>query len=242
MKKFTTVLAISLLSFSVAMAQDYTMFMTIELDPAPGKALELEKGVKIHNEKYHKDGSTKGYLWSVLSGPRAGQYVWGQGPMTWESMDSGLSEEHAADWEKNVAAHCKYVGNFIYMRRDDKRSYNPENQVTAPKIIAKIFTVTGNRGALLDALDEIGKVFKAKKYAQARRVYASVFNLKNKQEVALIYPFDSFKMFETTTGLPAGFRQDFEEINGFGSWQRLVTDPINENSDGFFDEVRVLVE
>ena len=113
MKKFTAVLVIALLSFSVAMAQDYTLFMTIELDPAPGKALDLQNGVKAHNEKYHKDGSTKGYLWSVLSGPRSGKYIWGQGPMPWEEMDNPLGDEHLADWEKNVAAHCKNVSNFI---------------------------------------------------------------------------------------------------------------------------------
>jgi hypothetical protein len=244
MKKFTSVLAILLASFSMAMTQDYTMFMTVELDPAPGKALDLEKGVKAHNAKYHNNGNTKGYLWSILSGPRSGQYLWGEGPTNWEGMDSGLSEEHSADWEKNVAAHCKNVGNYNYMVRDEERSYNPENQVTAPKIIAKIFTIKqGNsRAAVLDALGEIGEVFKAKKYPQARRVYTSVFNLKNKQEVVLIYPFDSFKMFETSTGLPQNFRQDFEEINGFGSFQRLVMTPLTENSDGYFDEVRVLVE
>lgn len=220
------------------------MFMTIQLDPAPGKALDLEKGTKAHNAKYHADGNTKAYLWNVLSGPRSGQYIWGQGPMIWEGMDSGLSEEHTADWEKNVASYCKSVSNFTYMRRDDERSYNPENQVTAPKIIAKIFTIkeTGNKGAVLDVLGEISKVFRAKKYPQARRVYSSVFNLENGQEVAIIYPFESFKMFETTTGLPEGFAQDFEEINGFGSWRRLVIEPIQENSYGFYDEVRVMVK
>ncbi|MDH3244271.1 MAG: hypothetical protein OEM26_06620 [Saprospiraceae bacterium] len=242
MGKSTSILIILLLSFSMAMTQDYTLFMTIDLDPAPGKALDLEKGVKAHNEKYHKEGNTKGYLWSVLSGPRAGKYVWGQGPMLWEGMDAGLSEDHAADWEMNVSAHCKSIGNFNYMLRDDELSYNPENQVTAPKIIAKIFTVTGNRAAVLDALGEIAKVFRAKKYPQARRVYTSVFNKKDNEEVALIYPFESFKMFETSTGLPPGFQQAFEEINGLGSWRRLVTDPIQENSDSFYDEVRVLVE
>lgn len=242
MKRLFSVLVISLLIISGGMTQDYTMFMTIELDPAPGKALALEKGVKAHNDKFHKEGENKAYLWSVLSGPRSGKYVWGQGPMRWESMDEGLTEEHAADWERNVATHCSHVGNFTYNLRDDERSYNPENQVTAPMVVAKVFTVTGNRGALLDAIGEIGKVFKAKGYSQARRVYHSVFNLENNQEVFLIYPFESFKFFETSTGLPRGFRRDFEEINGLGSWRRLVTDPIDANSNGYYDEIRVLVE
>jgi len=230
-----------MLSFSIAMAQDYTMFMTIELDPLPGKALDLQKGVKAHNAEYHQDGSSKGYLWSVLSGPRSGQYIWGQGPMNWGDMDTPLTEDHNADWEKNVGAHCKSVSNFTYFKRIDELSYNPENQVTAPKIMARIFTITGTRARVLDALGEISKVFKAKRYQQARRVYSSVFNLKNGQEVALIYPFESFKSFETSI-LPEGFTQVFEEINGFGSWQRLILDPIAEHTDGFYDEVRVLVE
>jgi len=242
MRKLFYLLFITSLSFSVAISQDYTMFMSIELDPAPGKSLELEKGVKAHNAKYHTEGSSKGYLWAVMSGPRSGKYVWGQGPMTWGDMDIPLSEAHSADWEKNVASHCSAVSNFTYMRRDDERSYNPENEVTASKFLARIFNVTGNRGALLNALGEIGKVCKAKKYDQARRVYNSVFNQANNQEVVLIYPFESFTQFETSTGLPRGFQQDFEEINGFGSWQRLVATPLAENTDGFFDEVRVLVE
>ena len=70
--KTLKILSLLMLSFSIAIAQDYTLFMTIELDPLPGKALDVEKGVKAHNATYHKDGSSKGYLWSVLSGPRSG--------------------------------------------------------------------------------------------------------------------------------------------------------------------------
>ncbi len=242
MKNLLNLLSCLILSTSMAFAQDYTMFLTIELDPIPGKAGALEKGVKAHNAKFHKDGSNKGYLWSILSGPRSGKYVWGQGPMTWGDMDTPLTEEHGADWDKNVGANCKNVSNYSYFKRDDKRTYNPDNQITAKQFVAKVFTITGNREAILDALGEIAEVFRAKKYPQARRVYTSELNLKSRQEVALIYPFKSFKMFETSTGLPAGFTKTFEEINGFGSWQRLVVGPIQANSEGFFDEIRVLIE
>ena len=161
--------------------------------------------------------------------------------MVWGDMDTPLTEDHKADWEKNVGAHCKSTSYFNYFKRIDEHSYNPENQVTASKTMARIFTITGNRARVLDAVGEISKVFKAKNYQQARRVYSSVFNLENGQEVAIIFPFESFKTFETSI-LPEGFMQTFEEINGFGSWQRLILDPIVENSDGFYDEVRVLVE
>jgi len=60
------------------------MFMTIELDPLPGKALDVEKGVKAHNATYHKDGSSKGYLWSVLSGPRSGNIFGDRDPWSGE--------------------------------------------------------------------------------------------------------------------------------------------------------------
>ena len=243
MRNLSHLLVVIGLSFATTLsAQDYTMFMTNDLDPAPGKALDLQNGVKAHNAKYHKEGNSKGYLWSVLSGPRSGKYVWGMGPMKWADMDEPMTDDHLADWEKNVAAHCSNVSGFRYMVRDDKRSYNPENQVTASMMIAKIFTVTGDRRALLDALWEISKVMKAKRYDQARRVYSSVLNEKDNQEVALIYPFESFKKLETSTGLPEGFQQAFEEINGFGSFRSMVVNPIQANSEGFYDEIRVLVE
>jgi len=224
--------------------KEYIMFLTIYLEPNPGHSRELIDGVKAHNAKYHSEGDSRAYLWNVVTGPRSNQYIWGQGPVTYDVMDTPLSEDHNVDWDINVASHCRNVDDFRLWKRDDDLTYNPENQVFSNNVLARIFDLKGGIGnsqAVLEAIGMITEVFEAKKYPRTRRVYTSEFKTDKATDIMLIYPFSSWTEFEESKGLPPGFQKDYESIHGMGSYQRMV-DIMDENTDGWYDEVRVMVQ
>jgi len=74
-----------------------------------------------------------------------------------------------------------------------------------------------------------------------RRVYQSVFNDENGENITLVYPFKSFTRFNQDNGLPANFQQEYEKINGLGSFRRDIWDVLSEYSEGQSDEVLQLI-
>ena len=231
-------------SLSAQAGGDYVMFLSLYLDAAPGKAVDLVKGVKAHNQKFHAEGESTAYLWSVMTGPRSGQYLWAQGPVHYATFDTGLSEEHNMDWEQNVASNCRKVHTLQLWRRSETHSYNPENEVVGDKIIARIFKIkshSGAQGAVMDVILKIKEVCEAKNYELARRVYTQDFRSETGENVALIYPFDSFTVLETRIGLPAGFFEDYESVHGEGSGAKFQ-EILDMNTNGWYDEVRTRVK
>jgi hypothetical protein len=95
----------------------------------------------------------------------------------------------------------------------------------------------------LEAIDMVKKVFEAKKYPNARRVYTSEFRTKEREDVALIYPFKSFTEFEKRKGTPAGdvLEADMTEILGAAAWKKFQ-EIMAANSGGWYDEVRTMVK
>ena len=94
----------------------YVMYQTIQLKAKSGHQMDLREGLKAHNEKFHTEGSEAVSVWNIRSGP--GGLSWVKGPMTWSSLDTPLTEDHRADWQKNVAAHAD-VGEFGYWKLVD---------------------------------------------------------------------------------------------------------------------------
>jgi len=243
LKKLGTVL-LFMVGFTFAgLAQSGSvMFMSETLDPIPGHSSQLEKGVKAHNAKYHASGEAKATLSSILTGPRSGQYAWVQGPMSYASMDKPLSAEHNADWDANVAIHCRNVGGMRIVKRHEGTTYNPNNEVTADNVLARVFYGVTDPEKLLEAMGMIQKVYVANKVTSARRVYTTEFRNKEGEAVTLIYPFKSFTEFEKSKGLP------FEDLpaelvkvhgpNGYQKFQELM----DASNAGWYDEVRVMVK
>lgn len=248
MKSIIKLMVVFLLVYSHSIiaqtSDDYVMFLSLYLDPAPGKTVDMVNGVKAHNQKFHADGESKAYLWSILSGPRSGQYVWTQGPMRYAKLDEGLTLEHNIDWDKNVTINCRRVHSIHMWKRSETHTYNPDSQVIGDKIIARVFKLKSNSGAqaaVMEIVLKIKEVCVAKKYDLARRVYTSEFRSERGENIALVYPFESFKDLETRIGLPSTFAEDYEDVHGKGSlaeFQKIMDD----NTNGWYDEVRIPVK
>jgi hypothetical protein len=237
----TAVIMIACFCFVNASAQS-VMFINQVLDPIPGHSVDLENGVKAHNAKFHTSGESSARLFAIITGPRSGQYAWVQGPMSYASMDTPLTKEHTVDWDKNVGIHCRKVGELRFTKRDEERSYNPANEVTAEKHLARIFYGVSNPGQTLEAVGMIKKIYEAKKLTSARRVYTSEFRPHNDERVMLIYPFSSWEEFENHKGLPFdNLQEEMEKANGEGSWKKFQ-DLMSASNAGWYDEVRMMVK
>lgn len=218
------------------------MFMSQALDPIPGHAVDLENGVKAHNAKFHTSGEAKANLFAILTGPRSGQYSWVQGPMSYASMDKALTKEHTEDWDKNVGAFCRNIGELRFMKRDEERSYNPANEVTAEQHLARIFYGVTNTNETLEAIGMIKKIYESKKITSARRVYTSEFRNRDDERVVLIYPFTSWSEFEKHKGLPFdNLGEEMDKALGVGSMKKFQ-DLMDNSNAGWYDEVRAMVK
>ena len=237
-----SILLLTCLLTTAATAQSsYVMFLSMYLDPAQGKAVELVNGVKDHNKKFHAQGESQAYLWRVVSGPHSGQYAWAQGPMKYAKMDESLSTEHDADWERQVAIYCKNISENRFWKRMDDYSYNPENEVVGENALARIFYGVTDLGSAMQQINKIKDVLVAKKASYARRVYTSEFRNTAGEDIMLVYPFDSWKELETRKGLAPNFQQQFDEVMGAGSWAKSGA-ALSDSAQGWYDEVRVMVK
>jgi len=219
------------------------VYESIYLIPEKAKELKLVEGVKKHNEKFHSEGKTTASLYSVLIGRRSGQYVWLNGPMGLSDYDAMPNEVHMADWQKNVRNNVSSE-SVVLGKLNWDASYTPPSWGN-PKYLLhrtiKIGRKYGSYGKVLEAVTKIGKVLNQINAPNPRRVYQSVFNDENGENITLVYPFKSFTRFNQDNGLPANFQQEYEKINGLGSFRRDIWDVLSEYSEGQSDEVLQLI-
>ena len=96
-------------------AQTKTLLTSNRLFAKNDKAVEFEKALANHAQKYHK-GDVAWRVWTIESGPDAGGYLVTEGPTTWSTMDgrADISAEHTSDWEKNVLTLTVGAGQSGY--------------------------------------------------------------------------------------------------------------------------------
>lgn len=228
--------------FSGAQAQNAVVYMNQILDPIPGKVIEFENGVKAHNAKYHASGETKANLFTIMTGPRSGQYAWVQGPMGLATMDKPLSKEHMADWEKNVGVFCKKNGALRFVRLNSELSYNPDANAVPENFIVRIFYGVTDQAKLLEGIGMIKKIYDTNKYASSRSVFTSEFRNVEGEDVALVYPFKSWTEFEKRKGLaiddlPAEMNKVFGPTG-----MMTFLEKMQAGSPGWYDEVWMMIK
>jgi len=75
-----------------------------------------------------------------------------------------------------------------------------------------------------------------------RRVYESVFRSENRDDITLVYPFKTFTRFNGSNGLPPGFQVEYDKMHGPGAFRKEVGDVLSKYTNGWHDEVLILVE
>ncbi|MFZ9045605.1 MAG: hypothetical protein ACO2ZZ_07035 [Cyclobacteriaceae bacterium] len=237
----STMIILFVVSTNIQAQDDYTMFLGMYLDPIPGQSVELVKGVKAHNAKYHAEGDDKAYLWNILTGPRSGQFSWAQGPIKYAKLNEALSEEHQMDWDSNVASKCRNVGEIRMFRRAEDHTYNPEGEVIGKNVLARMFYGVSDQGAAMEVVLKIKETLEANKADYARRVYVTDFRTRENESIMLIYPFDDWTEMETRKGLGPNFGEQFDKVHGDGAWAKN-SEKLSASTEGWYDEIRVMVE
>ncbi len=228
--------------FSEAQAQNAVLYMNQILDPIPGKVVEFENGVKMHNAKYHASGENKANLFTILTGPRSGQYAWVQGPMSYATMDKPLSKEHAADWEKNVGMYSKTNGPLRFVRLNTELSYIPDPNAVVENYIVRIFYGVTDMDQLLEGIGMIKKIYETNKIASSRSVYTSEFRNKEGEDVGLVYPFKSWTEFEKRKGLAIDdLPAEMNKVYGATGMMQFL-EKMQAGSPGWYDEVRMMIK
>ena len=139
------------------------------------KVAEFEKALTNHAQKYHT-GDVAWRVWTIESGPDAGAYMVTEGPSTWAALDGrgDISEEHTADWEKNVLPLTMGEGQSGYY---DFQADLSTVQLTdyADKIVINHMTAKpGQINKVKDLITGLKKVWDASKESVA--VYSASFS------------------------------------------------------------------
>ena len=159
-------------------------------------------------------------------------------------MDASISADHTKDWEVNVERYAR-SHNYQYSTRDEDLTYNPDNEVVGTSILQRVFDVKNkskDMEAVVGAIKSIKETLVKLDADIARRVYRNQFRSADRKDISLVYPFESWTRFENSNGLPPNFATAYDKINGKGSWQKNVVKVLDNHTDGWYDEIRVMIK
>ena len=243
MKRLFTFVFTLVVSYAFAQ-QSEVVYEGILLTPNKKEEAQLIAGVKAHNKKYHSKGKTTASLYYIVTGPNAGKYAWLNGPMTFADMDNWPNSTHMTDWQKNIR-------NFVvgeeaqYAQLNWEASYTPPSWGSPNVLLLRTFKINNkmdSRSKVMEAIIKIKEALEAMKAPNPRRVYESAFRSGEGTDITLVYPIKNWAAFSTSKGLPADFQTKYDAINGAGAFRRDVGEVLSTYTDGWYDEIRVLVE
>ena len=225
-------------------AQEAVIYQNTYLTPDRKSEQKLVQGVKMHNAQFHNGPKAKAALYYIISGPKSGKYAWIDGPMNYSEMDGWPDKNHSADWQKNIS---NYVTNeeSSFAKLNWDASYSPKTWENSGYLLIRYFKVkhmANSRQKLMEAITKIKETLVKMNAEHPRRVYTQLFRSENGEDISLVYPFKSYERFENSNGLPPNFSAEYDKMNGNGSFRSDVGDIIQMYSDGWYDEVRVLMK
>ena len=220
------------------MKEKYAMFSTHQIKVVKGKEKEFETAVKSHNEKFHKEGAHMAYLREVLTGPKAGTYIWISGPNMFSDFETRPGEgAHADDWTNNVDPYVKYYGTVEFWKMNDKLSFTaPDSENDKLSQIWFIEIEKGGWEKFNAALAKAVAV-NTKNGDDTIQTYNTSFSAGDGRDVALVFPFGKWSDLD----IDDPFMKDFEELHGEGSWE-IFLDDWNSSTGKIVQVVTKLVE
>lgn len=191
--------------------------ITYRIWPKEGQGAALKAGLAAHAQKYHT-GNWKWRVNAVISGPDSGSYQIVEGPNSWTDLEGrgDLGAEHMKDSDTNVMAHVEKSSARSYMTYVESVSTTAAANWSSKSLITHYYTKPGRGPAMLEALKSLKKGWEKQgqnvvvwtSYGSGEPQYATVRRFKN-----------GWKDLDEAT--PA-MRQTFEEVNGAGSFDKLL--------------------
>lgn len=227
----------------LAKAQDeqpYTMYLSLYLDPKIDQTESFLMNMASHNQKYHQEAPFRASVWSILNGPRSGQFVYVMGPLTWTQMGSREAQaDHDADWGANVVAKTENGPEEMeYWRLEEDYTYEPEGGLNSTTARIRIYDIVPGQGGRFreEVLNRVIEVYKAKSYKVSFSLWNNQVRSDNGRDVATVTWYDGWKGLDENNS----FRSDFVEVLGQEAWDKFL-EALRSSTYGYKDELREVI-
>ncbi|GAA4281454.1 hypothetical protein [Gaetbulibacter aestuarii] len=224
---FQTLLVLILLSTGFNLnAQDdsdnYVMHESVMVTPDNTHLTILGENLRKHNMKFHNEGPFNASVFTISTGPNAGNMIWMMGPLMFKNLDSRPSSDaHDKDWRENVMPYIKKMYTVEYWRRNDKLS-NFENLDinTYPIIFVRYGEVNQDMAFLMKPFFEmVSKTIKAMDGDNPWELFYNEFRQGDLgRHVASVDFYKNWAEFDA----PGTFRETFNKTIGENEWQRFL--------------------
>ena len=178
--------------------------------------------LRKHNMKFHNEGTYNASVFTISTGPNAGNMIWMMGPLTFKDLDSRPSSDaHDQDWRDNVMPYVKKFHSVEYWRLDAELSNMDGMDINVYPIvmvryaevnnemdflIKPFFTMVSKTIKAMEGDNPWGLYYNEFRQGDLGRHIASVGFLKNWAEM----------------DEPGMFRKTFNQTIGENEWQRFL--------------------
>jgi len=222
-----------------AQKKSYVMWESLLITPNNAKLKVLGENMRKHNQKYHKDGPYKAYVYNITTGPNTNKMVWMMGPLTFSDLDARpAAGGHDADWRDNIMPYVWKLNTAEYWKQDGKLSnvgmMDPTKEVQFPIESIRYYEVAkkgGQNTGLL--LKQISKTVKAMDGVNPFGIYDNQFRQGDLgRHIALVGFNKNWAEFDKDDK----FKETFIKVNGKNSWQTFL-DNMNDTFTNSWDEI-----
>ncbi|MBL4939547.1 MAG: hypothetical protein JKY16_04605 [Lutibacter sp.] len=243
-KKTISFMMIVVMVFGIVLtikAQDksYMMWESVTITPDHTKLKVLGENMKKHNQKYHKDGPYKAYVYNITTGPNIGKLVWEMGPLKYADLDGRPSSGgHDDDWRDNIMPYVKKMSNGEYWKKDIELSNTAmlaPNTTSHPLLFIRYHEVVKGEGHNVNhLLTQISKTVKAMDGENPWGVYYNEFQ----QGYTIGRHISTVSFYKTWAELDEdqSFKKTFMKVHGENSWQTFLEN-MNDTFSNSWDEV-----
>jgi hypothetical protein len=211
----------------LAISQNDTEFGVFEnalLTPNPTQISQFEKGITVHNKKYHGEGPYGVRVYWISNGQNTGSYVWSMGPFPWSSLDNRPAEKegHDTDWNNNVAPYMTAdSGTQSYWRGHNELSRFPKDFNIKNMAVDYYDIIRGKTKDAMKLVEKINKVYAEKSPDDTFGIYTNEFgSTKEGRDLAIISFFDK----SAWLGEDHSIVKKYDEMYGAGSWDTFLKD------------------
>jgi hypothetical protein len=208
---------------------------TLMLIPKRGMEEKFEAAVVAHNKKFHQEGPHIAGLRKIEYGPKAGWYVWVQGPMPYASLDNPIGKEggHDQDWNSTIDPLVEEYGASGFMNYNADLSCGLDIFRKAKHYETWGVDLKPKQYYRFKALcEKLKKVYESDGKT-AFIVLDNNIHGKDLPDVALVWSFDTYVDWQKDPGPKA----TYEKLYGAGSWQTAMDEWMDMIND-YNSEIR----
>ncbi len=219
--------------------KSYIMWESITLTPDNTNLKVLGENMRKHNQKYHKEGPYKAYVYNISTGPNIGKLVWEMGPLTYSHLDDRPSEGgHDTDWRDNIMPYVRKMSNGEYWKKDKELSntdmLDPDTN-SHPLLYIRYHEVYKGEGHnVKHLLTQISKTVKSMEGENPWSVYYNEFQ----QGYSIGRHIATISLYKKWAELDddASFKKAFIAVNGKNSWEPFLEN-MNDTFSNSWDEI-----